>query len=859
MNVKKIIFSALAMFLASMLFSQTLVKGRVVDIQSSKPVCGVQIFLKSLPYKGVVSDNDGKFEISVPDKNAILVFKFLGYRQKEINLKSGKKDMKLGTVYLEKQIYSIDQVTVSSELVKNKNTPVSINEIPARKIKAQLSDNPLPVILNADPSVFAVRTGGGSGDAVLSMRGFKQENVALLLNGIPINGEENGLVYWSNWLGLSNAAKGIQIQKGSGFVNLASNAVGGSINIITATTENKKGGSASVQTTSYGNTEYSLTYGSGILNNGWKFLFSGSLFSGKGYVDATPVKGFSYFLTASKKLNEKNSINFSLLGAPQYHEQRTLKLSYAEVLKYGYRFNKDWGGLDGKQKNASANFYHKPFFTANHNLEISKSKHLSNTFYFSYGTGGGLWSESFGYAPSIFGYRTESNQIDWEKIYENNANNDKEYVLENGDTVSGYSVNVGTGFLASHIETGFLSGYEQKLAENFTWTSGLHYRYFNSFLREEIADLMGGDFFIEDYSWSLAGVAGRNQIKTVGDIIKVNNRSIINNINIYSRLVFDNGMLNGFLSVKANNTLYKRIDNYNYVENTGSKRISRWGFDVRTGVSYTPSSGHKYYVNGAYISKTPYFKYVFGNFTNVPVPNLKNETFETVEAGYSFSGNLLKANITAYYTLRKNVSMLTNEYVQLEDNTQSRSMINGLNALHKGVEIAIDWRLSPAVRVGVIAGFNDYRWQNDVSAKLINNGNTVIDTINIFVRGLHIGGTAQQKAGLTAEVLFFKNWNLTAEFMHYDKLYADFNPLNSNVEGSYTDAFRFPSYNLINLYLNIPVKLFSEYASLKLNVYNLLNEHYILMGEDGKNHDLDSFKGFWSFGRTASLSLRIYF
>ena len=124
---------------------------------------------------------------------------------------------------------------------------------------------------------------------------------------------------------------------------------------------------------------------------------------------------------------------------------------------------------------------------------------------------------------------------------------------------------------------------------------------------------------------------------------------------------------------------------------------------------------------------------------------------------------------------------------------------------------------------------------------------------------MHLGGTAQQKLGLHATVLFFKNWNLSAGLLHYGKLFADFDPLNRNLEGSYPDAFEFPAYNIVNLYLNIPLKIFSEYASLQLNVNNLLNEHYILTGEDGEKHNLETFRGFWSFGRTASLSFKVYF
>ena len=90
--------------------------------------------------------------------------------------------------------------------------------------------------MNSVPGVYATRLGGGSGDASVNIRGFKQENVALLLNGIPMSSVENGLVYWNNWLGLSEATQQIQVQRGLGASQVALNSIGGTINIITKTT-----------------------------------------------------------------------------------------------------------------------------------------------------------------------------------------------------------------------------------------------------------------------------------------------------------------------------------------------------------------------------------------------------------------------------------------------------------------------------------------------------------------------------------------------------------------------------------------------------------------------------------------------
>ena len=343
MNVKKITFVVWAVFSTTFVFSQIKISGTVLDAQNHKPLQGVQIQSKQHNNVGALTGVKGDFVVEIPQKNDVLIFKYLGYNSKEIKCRGNKNEISLGEIFLNKRIYPLNEITVSSGLVKDNNAAVSITEIRGNKIRSQLSDNPLPLILNIDPSVFAVRNGGGSGDAVLNVRGFKQENVALLLNGIPINGEENGLVYWSNWLGLSDATAAIQIQKGPGFANLTSNAIGGSINILTKKTENEKGGNFNIETTNYGNRKISFSLNSGTLPGNWQISCSGSVFGGKGYIDATPVKGASYFIVANKIIDKKNEINFTLIGAPQYHEQRTIKLSYSEMLKHGYKFNKDWG------------------------------------------------------------------------------------------------------------------------------------------------------------------------------------------------------------------------------------------------------------------------------------------------------------------------------------------------------------------------------------------------------------------------------------------------------------------------------------------------------------------------------------
>jgi len=53
--------------------------------------------------------------------------------------------------------------------------------------------------------------GCGYGDSRINMRGFESSNIAVMINGVPINDMEWGGVYWSNWAGLAEVTRSIGI------------------------------------------------------------------------------------------------------------------------------------------------------------------------------------------------------------------------------------------------------------------------------------------------------------------------------------------------------------------------------------------------------------------------------------------------------------------------------------------------------------------------------------------------------------------------------------------------------------------------------------------------------------------------
>ena len=80
------------------------------------------------------------------------------------------------------------------------------------------------------PSTYSTLQGGGAGDARINVR---ENNLSVMINGVPVNDMENGWVHWSNWDGLGDASTSIRLQRGLSAVNLATPSIGGTLNVIT--------------------------------------------------------------------------------------------------------------------------------------------------------------------------------------------------------------------------------------------------------------------------------------------------------------------------------------------------------------------------------------------------------------------------------------------------------------------------------------------------------------------------------------------------------------------------------------------------------------------------------------------------
>ena len=834
------------------------IKGTVTDINTNETISGISIQVEGTSI-GTITGNDGTFELNLNAVKVILRFSHISYKPftYEVNEKSAHV-INIGVIALEPTVVSLDGVKIISSYMTERNTPVAISNIKSRTIEQKTGNQDYPEILKMTPGIYATKEGGGSGDDRLSIRGFQQENVSLLLNGVPVSSMENGLVYWSNWTGLTDATEAIQVQRGLGASRVAMNSVGGTVNIITKSTSAIAGGALRYSISDYGNSKTTLSFSTGKMKNGTSLTFLGSHTVGPGFVDATYVKGWAYFLSLSREFGKKHKLVLTAMGAPEKHGQRNYGMSQADFEKFGVKYNKNWGEYNGEILSLSENFYHKPQINLNHYWNITPKAFLATSAYVSFGKGGGKYTEVYNYGKPTWTYR-KNDQIDFDQVFLTNSTNNDSATLADGSIVKGYSNNIITNYKADHYWVGLLSSLTLNVNDNLKITTGIHLRNFKSHLCETVDNLMGGNFWVEQYAWSQAGVDGRKQIKQRGDIINVDNYSMISYGNVFGQVEYKIGKLTTFAASTLSGTHYRRRDPYNYPEKPLSEPVNKAGFDVKSGMGYKIGRFGNIYGNIGFYSREPYYKFVYVNFSNAVAKDLVNEKITSAEVGYTYDNDKITTRINLYYTLWKDKSLLSRENIQLADSTLTRSLVRGLNALHEGIEAEVSYKVLKNFTLVATASIGNWKWQNDVSASIYNDNQVLVDSMMVYTKGLYVGDAPQTQLGLSAEYHTVDGFRFSADWVFYERLYANFDPANRNNPNDRIQPYRIPSYSLLDLYAGYDMAVKQFPVSLQLSCQNLFNKETIIRGDDGSGHNIETFSGFWSLGRTFNVSAKISF
>ncbi|MCS4226743.1 TonB-dependent Receptor Plug Domain protein [compost metagenome] len=799
----------------------------VVKVATGQTVKGATIKITHIPSGQVVSgsaDAQGKFQISNlqeggPYKVEVTYIGEKPVVMENIILKSGES-LNINPTFSEDSSTDLDEVVVVGhgviDIAVGRKTPIAVSTIHKRDLEEKVGAQDITSALANTPSVYITGQAKGFGESSMTTRGFDQSNTAFLLNGQPINGMDNGSVYWSNWSGLTDIASLVQIQRGLGASKLAISSVGGTVNYVTQSTSMKEGGF--VRTT-VGNDMFmkaTVGYNTGLMKNGFAVSAMFTQWSGNGYMDHTEGAGQSYFLSVGYKASEKHNLNLMITGAPQWHNQGfTSKLS--NYLQYGKRYNDNYKDVNGVMMNPQKNFYHKPVANLNWDWTIDDKSSLSTVVYASLAAGGGQ------------GLRGD--KYNKEKYLAADVNN--------------------------HQWFGVVSNYNRKLSESLNFNigfdvrdyKGTHYRKLTDPLANTNGVLLGGNINITDPVY-VTNTYSTNPWKAFSSKPDSREERLAWDYNQYIRygglfgqLEYAKNGFTAFFQGSVSEQQNKRYDYFQYTPgNEKSKTVNNFGYNTKGGVSYTLGK-HSLFANAGYYSRQPYQNNIFMNYANDINENADNEKILGLEAGYKFASQFLDVNVNVYRTTWENrvtgSSRLATDKDVAKYNPQNDPSVllagqyiytsnYGVKQDHKGAELDIAARPFHGLTLTGFASIGDWKYDGKVTAIERNDNRVELGREEVDLTGEHVGNAAQTTYGFGAKYVVFKGFSVDGNYRQYDRLYSSRHRTVEEDGKKVGRVIELPSFNLLDAGLSYEVKVSDKNTmSFRVNMNNVLNKFYI--------------------------------
>ncbi|MGB0984182.1 MAG: TonB-dependent receptor [Saprospiraceae bacterium] len=900
------------LFNVSLLAQSGILKGKVTDATSGEGLISATIIVGT---EGTYTDLEGNYIIELKTGTHTIKFSYVGYEEltKEITIKSGQQTLDVAL----KGDLSFKEVVLTADIAIDRKTPVAFSNISTRAIVEELASQDLPMILNSTPGVYATQSGGGDGDARINIRGFSQRNIAVMLDGIPVNDMENGRVYWSNWFGLDLVTKTMQVQRGLGASKLAIPSVGGTINILTNGIDSKKGLRVRQEVGTGGYTRTTLGATSGRLDNGWGVSVAGSYKQGNGWVEQTFTQGYFYYLRVDKEIGD-HLFSFSGFGAPQEHGQRPFKGAIGVIdtamasqlindeslsdtaymsqlaasnslIDRGRQFNEHWGMLNGKATSIRKNFYHKPQFSLRHFWDNGRTS-VSNVLYTSIGNGGGTQPFSNSAVP-----RTDDGRLDLDRMYYLNSTP----LFGSPDAVSGNFIEAN---MNNHYWFGGLSTVRTELSDELILSGGIDLRYYEGEHYKQVYDLFGGEYaFVNE----IPRVASGEGKLVEGDRFDYDYTSFMRWNGLFGLLEYDSENFSGFLNLSgaligysledywkkkvlnlSDTTVFFGADTAPYTASDGTtydfnsaevtnQRIDwvyRPSFSIKLGGSYKISDAHRIFGNTGYLSRPSRFTNVIqssGFSVASPIASIedpKNEIITALEIGYQYSSTIFSANLNAYYTIWDNKPLDRTPTV-LEDPADPQSNrlpvnVNGISARHAGVEFDFVFKPSKQFEIQGLASIGDWIW-NSSSVVTLPDGSTY----EFDPTGVHVGDAAQLQFGAMIQYRpeQIKGFYLKLRGTYFGKNYSDFTPETLKGATARTESWKMPDYFMMDFHTGYSFKLAGTKMSVRGSILNVLDAVYISDATNNSQYispafsdfDAKSASVFFGLGRRWNTSLTI--
>ena len=324
-------------------FSQSTLKGEVIDEEIGEGLLGVSIYLPELEL-GSVSDTNGHFEIdNIPYGNYKIIASYIGFStySNSITIKEGENNL---IIYLTASAIEMEEVIVSTPFHKlQRDNVMKVEQAKVSSLR-ELGAITLAEGITNIPGVESVSTGMGIGKPVI--RGLSSNRVVVYTQGIRLENQQYGD---EHGLGVNDAGiESVEVIKGPASLLYGSDALGGVLYLNPEKFALANTTQGDINLNYFTNT-LGIQANAGIKTTGekFKFLFRGAINSNADYKGGNNIRvtnsrfkeydiksGLGYQFEKFKTEIRYN-YNYSTLGIPEeitiQNKERTPLNPYQEI------------------------------------------------------------------------------------------------------------------------------------------------------------------------------------------------------------------------------------------------------------------------------------------------------------------------------------------------------------------------------------------------------------------------------------------------------------------------------------------------------------------------------------------------
>ena len=880
-----------------LLMAQTgTVTGRVTDAETGDALIAANVIIEGTTL-GAAADAFGNFNIAnLPAGTYTITASVIGYEKVSQTVNVPADGYVEVNFSLEATAIRLSALEVLASRA-TRETPVAFTNVEKVDMELRLGSRDIPLVLNTTPSVYATQQGGGAGDARINVRGFNQQNIAIMINGVPINDMENGWVYWSNWDGVGDATSSIQMQRGLSAVNLATPSIGGTMNVITDPASLRRGFRFKQEVGAGRFLKTTLMANSGLIND--KLAFSGALVrkTGGGLIDAVWTDAWAYYLGTSYTLNAKNRFELYALGAPQRHGQNSYRQNiavysqdFAKDLKdydltdensdgtpdvfekyheVGQTYNQNWSPVSesytGKQSvgfktfdrhagdrlNERENFYNKPVMNLNWFTTLSENLRISSVAYYSGGTGGGTgtygslvhqsFEGSYNHQTGKYYYFGAPWSWDWDATIAINRDSTHFYIDKSEYTKeTGESIGILRNSRNNQWTIGAISKAYYQLSDALKVTAGIDWRKANIFHYREVRDLLGGSYYV--FKGNDFDTTPEMQKKRLGDKIDYDFTNTVDWIGFFGQGEYTGGPITAY-GMAGYSTIAYSYTNHFKKDASGNELSaeSGWisGYQVKGGLSYRLMEPLRVYANFGLVSKVPIFDEVIDDRTGIKNEQSSNEDFTSLEAGALFtsSDRSLTLRGNAYFTSWKNRAFKEEEFDL--GGEEVLVFLFGVDANHSGIELEAAYQPLSLFRLDAAASLGNWVYTDDATGDFRIAGKDTSVSATFYIKDLKVGDAPQTQIALGVSLFPVKGVTAQLVVKSYANHYAGFSPFTRNDSDDRAQSWKAPSYTVLDLHGSYDLPF--DFGGVKIqafaHVFNLLDTQYIQDATDNSSYN----------------------